>query len=103
MVAPQPDDHDSPSSYSSTVHLFLHTADHTYELADVGPTDATLRHPCTLPAPQTNAILEIIVDGRSERRAVTLFPTAFDDRIAFQPSEAHTTSAAPDAGASSCP
>jgi hypothetical protein len=69
--------------YSSTVQLFLHIDGMSYELADVGPFDATLRNPRVLLAGTDKAILEIIVDGRSERHSKKVTPSNAQNRIRF--------------------
>jgi hypothetical protein len=69
--------------YSSTVQLFLHINEATYELADVGPFDATLRNPKVLLAGADNAILEIIVDGRSEQHPKKVTSSNAQNRIRF--------------------
>jgi hypothetical protein len=70
-------------SYSTTVRLILHVGDKQYELADVGPFDARLRKPQVLLERSDRAILEIIVDGRSERKRVKVSASDERHRIRF--------------------
>ncbi|HVX83996.1 MAG TPA: hypothetical protein VH253_04195 [Phycisphaerae bacterium] len=70
-------------SYSTTVQLILHVHDKQYDLADVGPFDARLRKPQVLLERSDRAILEIIVDGRSERKPVKVSASDERHRIRF--------------------
>ncbi|MDV6029427.1 MAG: hypothetical protein F9B45_04835 [Phycisphaera sp. RhM] len=67
MIKPQ-------GTFSADVQLFLHVAEETYELGQIGPEFALLRKPQSIQA--TEAELETIIDGQSSRYPIRVVDPA---------------------------
>jgi hypothetical protein len=70
-------------AHSTTVELRIHVNGVSYELWDVGPEDATLKVADVRVPVSDDAVLEVIVDGRSRRERVRVLPSEVERRIRY--------------------
>jgi hypothetical protein len=69
--------------HSTTVELWIHVNGVSYELWDVGPEDATLKVADARVPVSDDAVLEVIVDGRSRRERVRVLPSKVQNRMRY--------------------